>query len=194
MRLGQRHQCVPGGKIAAEDVDAARRHLRLHEPPIERPEEVRREPGPPRVVARGAHAADDIAGTLLEAAEELHGELRRLLQIRRHHGEVRARSFGETGANCRERTEVARHLEELCGETGARQQLDEASERAIRAAVDDEDDFEIAAERAVHVRERHEEIRNHLLVAVDGNYERVAGCHRLHAAATASISESVSSG
>ena len=60
----------------------------------------------------------------------------------------------------------------------------ERGERPIGAAVDDEDDFEPVVERAVHVDQRFEEIRNHLLVAVDGNYERVAGCHRLHAAAT----------
>ena len=39
-----------------------------------------------------------------------------------------------------------------------------------------------------------EEIRDHLLVAINGDYERVAGCHRLHAAATTSISASVNSG
>ena len=138
--------------IAAEDVDAAVRHLRLHEPAIGRPEEIRREPRPPRIVARGAHAVDDVAGTALEAAEELDGELRRLLQIGRHHGEVRARRFDETGANRRERAEVARHLEELRGEARARQRFDQRRERAVGAAVDDEDDFEPAVERAVHAR------------------------------------------
>ena len=77
-------------------------------------------------------------------------------------------------------------------------ELDQASERAIGAAVDDEDDLEAAAERSLDAGERGEEVGNRLLVAIDGNYERVMGCHRgchrLHAAATASISAAVSSG
>ena len=149
----------------------------------------------PRIVARGAHAVDDVAGVALEAAEELDRELRRLLQVGRHHGEVRPRRFRETRANRRERAEVARHLEELGGEARARQRFDQRGERAIRAAVDDEDDLEPAVERAVDCRtSAARRSGNHLLVAVDGDYERVAGCHRLHAAATASISAAVSSG
>jgi hypothetical protein len=51
-----------------------------------------------------------------------------------------------------------------------------------------------AAELAVDARKHVEEIGNRLLVAVDRYYERVTGRHWLHAAATASISASVSSG
>ena len=49
-----------------------------------------------------------------------------------------------------------------------------------------------AAQLAVDARDRLQQCGNRFLVAVDGNYERVAGRHRLHAAATASTSASAS--
>ena len=101
-----------------------------------------------RIVAALAHAEDDVAGVGLELAEELDDELRRLLQVRRHHGEVRSRGLDQSGADRGERAEVARHLEHLRVEARRAAAPRRARERAVRAAVDDEHDLERAAELA----------------------------------------------
>ena len=194
VRLGERDERIARAYIAAEDVDAAAGHLRLHQAAIEKPEQVRGEPRAQRIVTRRAHAADDVAGILFQPAEEFNRELWRLLQVGGHHGKKRPGCLEQAGADRGKGAEVARHLEHLRGETRTRQCVDEQGKGPVGAAVDDEHDLERAVERAVDVRQRSEQIGDRLLVAVDRNYERVTGCHRLQAATTSSISVSVSSG
>ena len=166
---------LPG---AAEDVDAARRHLVL-DPTAERPpENVGRHPRGQRIAASDPLADGHVAFAGAQQPVELLDELDRLLEVRGEHGEALTSRRGESCTDRGERAEVARELDQLGTEPTCRQTVRKTAITVIGAAVDHEYHFELTVESIVQLVERTQQVVDVLGALIDGDDDRKHTCSR----------------
>jgi hypothetical protein len=153
------------------NTSTAARHLAHHEAAVA--QQPGRDAAAQRIPALLARADDHLGLVLLQAAEELEHQLRRLLQVGRHRREVWPARGAQPNTDGRKGTVVARKQDKLGGEPGARQRVRQQRIRLVRAAVYDEDDLQPSLKLLIEIAQRVHQIRDGLGIAIDGHDERI---------------------